>query len=212
MDDGQRGDLNSARYVLAVLLANGAIVEADDNLKALREFLKLTIPKVDAAGGVQLAGRGGVQAVKENLRLDTAEIGKTWLTALKTVDAPADMELPGILATTLSAYEKLGENEWYQFNLKLIPKCTLYLDKVSKYGRTAEEIALLTSNNISFEKMITAPEGVTQMLSQAKIDVDTGIDGMNSEAKGTDKYVRPYEGLHPVFVAQYFDAREKKGK
>lgn len=212
MDDGQRSDLNSARLVLAVLLANEVIVEADEKLKGLREFLKQTIPKVDEAGGIQLAGRGGVQAVKENLRMDTTEIGKTWLTALKTVDAPADMELPGILKTTPSGYDKLGENEWYQFNLKLIPKCTLYLGQVSKYGRTAEEIALLTSNNASFEKMITAPEEVTQMLSQATVDVKTGIDGMNKEAKATDKYVRPYEGLHPVFVAQYFDAREKKGK
>lgn len=212
MDDGQRTDLNSARFVLAVLLANGAIVDADDKLKELREYLKVTIPFVDAAGGVQLAGRGGVQNVKDNLRLDATVIGKEWLVALKTVDDPDDMELPGILDTAPSAYGKLGENEWYQFNLKLIPKCTKYLDKVSKYGRTAAEIALLTSNNIAFEKMITKPEEVTQMLTQAGIDVETGTKGMNKMAEATDKFVLPYKGLHPVFVENYFDAREKKGK
>lgn len=212
MDAGQRADLNSARFVLAMLVANGAIVDADDKLKELREFLILTIPKVDAAGGIQLAGRGGVQTVKENLRLDATVIGKNWLVALKTVKDPDDMELPGLLDTTPSEYEKLGENEWYQFNLKLIPKCTKYLDKVAKYGRTAEEIATLTSNNTNFEKLITKPEEVTQMLSQAKVDIETGTKAMNKLAKATDEFVSPYEGMHPVFVANYFDAREKKGK
>jgi len=47
------------------------------------------------------------------------------------------------------------------------------------------------------------------MLSQVNINVEKGIDGMNKEAKATDKYVSPYKGMHPE---SYFDAREKEGK
>ena len=89
------------------LVANAAVVDADDELKKLRDFLLATIPKVDAAGGIQLAGRGGVQDFKDNLKIDGSVIGKKWLTALKTVSAPLDMELPGIVERSPSVYEKL---------------------------------------------------------------------------------------------------------
>lgn len=212
MSDRQTTDLNSARFVLAVLLSNEALVNADAKLKLLLDFLTLTIPIVDDAAGVQLAGRGGTQNFKDNLKIDGSAIGKKWLTALKTVEAAADMNLPGIVEKSLSVYENLPDNKWYQFNLKLIPKCREYLDEVSQYGRSAAEITALENKNILFEKAMTKPEEVTHILSQAKEAVEKGMDGINELARNTDKYVRAYEDLHPAFVAAFFDSREKKGK
>lgn len=211
MDGVQKIDLDSARLVLVFLMANAAIVDADDELKKLRDFLLVTIPKVDAAGGIQLAGRGGVKNFKDNLKIDGSVIAKKWLNALKTVPAPLDMELPGIVERSPSVYEKLDDNSWYQFNLKLIAKCTQYEASVAKYGRTQLEIDELTQKNDAFLTAMTKPEEVTNMLAKSTKNLGDGIDGINSLARDTDKFVKAYGDVHPEFVEGYFESRRKKG-
>lgn len=213
MTDVQRKDLDSARSVLSVLLGNLALVDGDEDLKKLKDFLVLTIPKVDSAAGIQLAGRGGVQDFKDNLKLEGSKIGKTWIGALKTVKAPLDMDLPKALKYSPSAYEKLDDNSWYQFNDEiLIPKCNQYQPNVAKYGRTQAEVDTLKEYNDAFVLAMTKPEEVTNRLKKAKKVVDEGIDGMNKLGVATDPFAKAYRDLHPEFVADFEDARMKKGK
>lgn len=211
MDDGQRDDLDSARFVLAVFLAKEAFVDGDEDLKKLKDFLVLTIPKVDKAAAIQLAGRGGVQDFKDNLKLDGSALGVKWIKALKTVKAPLDMDLPKALQYSPSLYEKLDDNRWYQFNKEvLLPKCNQYKADVAKYGRTQAEIDDLEEIADAFVLAMTKPEEVTNRLTKAREDVVEGIDGMNKEAKATDPFVAAYEDVQPEFVRDYFKAREKR--
>lgn len=211
MNDRQRIDLDSARLVLAFLLANAAIVDSEEDIKKLRDYLLVTIPKVDAAAAIQIAGRGGAKDFKDNLKTEGSEIGKKWLTALKTVSAPADFDLAGVVNKSPSIYERLDDNSWYQFNLVLIEKAKQYKTNVAKYGRTEAEIQSLKDYNDAFVTAMTKPEQVTQLISKATDDVEAGITGINDMARDTDRFVKAYEDVHPEFVRTFLESRRKKG-
>ena len=126
--------------------------------------------------------------------------------------APLDMDLPKALKYSPSAYEKLDDNSWYQFNKEnLLPKCVQYKADVAKYGRTQAEIDDLTEKNDAYLTAMTEPEKVTNILNKATKDVGNGIDGINSLARDTDKYAEAYKDMHPEFVKDFVNARRKKG-
>lgn len=137
-----------------------------------------------------------------------------WLKALKGLAVSTnDVNLADKVKISPSAYENLPDNEWYQFNLVLIPLCTTHAAAVAKYGRTVAEITSLTATNEAFKEAMPTPEAARNAVAKATKIVNEGIDEMNTRLREkTNALVEPYRGMQEAFVVAYFKARKKPGK
>lgn len=211
MTDVQRTDLDSARAVQKVFGDNQAFVDGDADLKTTQIWLSATIADIDEKAAIQMAGRGGAKDIKDNLKETGTEIGQKWLKALKGLAASTDnSDLARAVEISPSDYEKLPDNEWYQFNLNLIPLAQGKAAAVAKFGRTDAELTTLEAVNESFRVAMPTPEAAIQEIAKVTSTLAELFQALNSRLREkTDALVKAYEDVQPGFVADYLRARKK---
>lgn len=214
MDDIERIDLDSGRAVYKAFKDHQTFVDTDAALKDTQTWLTALIDKIDAAAGIQQAGRGGAGTIKDNLKADGTKTGQTWLKALKGLAVSTnDAALADKVKISPSAYENLPDNEWYQFNLVLLPLCTAHAASFAKYGRTVAEITSLTATNEAFKEAMPTPEAARNAVAKATKTLKEAIAEMNSRLREkTNALVEPYREVQEAFVVDFFKARTKPGK